>query len=746
MKVIKNITLLVTAIGIHICSSGIAQSLDSRIHDRGTLHETVYNDGTIGRPWQTGEAGNRTTRPLMEWPSRSAVILDGIEYSGQHNLLGAGMYMAANLDGKPGKPNRIYSLCGGVGASSPETSVGRWSFPISIEEIENYPILEDGTLNPDYDPNEAEEIIIAKWASSLGITVTRTSRAYSHPDYDDFIIYEYELEYTGDTDGNPATIERNETLKDFMALFIYGFAPSMYGYQRHYQEWKYEAGIYRGDQNGYWDSQYWLGFNLNLRTNLLEKWAKPEPNYDFFKLFSETGRLGGGLCSPQAPGVAVLYYDVNHLAVVDPEDPQRNESEVVDVLRTSGGQYFEFDENGHIKQPWSNKVSTGNTNSQKMKDNSINPDNRWSGVYSEGSTTWPDVPSPKWYGRAAFNYRQSVDAGQKHIVFGPYTLHPGDKLEYSLAEIVGYGGQAGKRVEGGPPTSSGTLVQWNTIPSWNRKITVDGVAWTDSGYIDQYGIPDYVNSNVVTVQQVAHKAFEAYLGTEPTVPVWPEDNPKDGSYQIPITVPAPAITTVNTAKAEVDITWSRDVEDFTAPRLTGNLDHFNLYRSIMGMGPWQLIASIPKGQVNSDGIYEFLDTDDNFKILEERYYAVTSVDDNGNESGKSNITRHVKNIGAVEKLSDVFVVPNPFIVNSGFEGSGEVADKLGFYKLPKRCTIRVFSYAGQLVRQIEHNDPVYSTEWLQITRNTQEIASGIYFYVVTTPEGDKTSGKFVVVK
>ena len=131
MKVIKNITLLVTAIGIHICSSGIAQSLDSRIHDRGTLHETVYNDGTIGRPWQTGEAGNRTTRPLMEWPSRSAVILDGIEYSGQHNLLGAGMYMAANLDGKPGKPNRIYSLCGGVGASSPETIVGRWSFPIS---------------------------------------------------------------------------------------------------------------------------------------------------------------------------------------------------------------------------------------------------------------------------------------------------------------------------------------------------------------------------------------------------------------------------------------------------------------------------------------------------------------------------------------------------------------------------------------------------------------------------------------
>lgn len=737
--------ILLLMICFFIVNPGYGQGLEFRIHDRGTLHETVFNDGTIGRPWQTGEAGNRATTPVMEWPPYSAAIVDGIEYSGQHNILGAGMYMAANYDGEPGKENRIYALCGGVGASSPEAVVGRWSFPLSMEEINNFPVLEDGSLNPDYDPDEAEEIIIAKWATPLGVTVTRTSRAWSHPDYDDMIIYEYELEYTGDTDGNPATIEETRTLKDFMALFIYGFAPSMYGYQRHYQEWRYNAGIYRGDQNTFWDADYWLAFNLNLRTNLKEVWAKPEPNRDLFYEFAETGLLGGGLCSPQAPGYAMLYYDRNHLAIVDPEDPNRNESEVVKVLRTSYGEYYEIDEEDHIKQPWSNKVSTGNTRSSKMTDRSINPDNRWSGVYSPNSTTWPEVPEERWYGRAAFNYRQSVDAGQKHTVFGPYTLEHGDKLEYSLAEVVGYGAQPGKRVEGGPAVG-GQLIQWNNTPSWNRQVVINGTAWTESGYLDQYGYPDYVNSEVRTVTQVAHQAFKAYLGAEPEIPVWPEDNPKDGAYNLPITVPAPAIYLENTKKAEVRIEWSRAVEDFSAPRMRGELAGFHIYRSIMGMGPWEHIATVMKGNVNADNLYEYIDADASYRVGETRYYAVTAFDENGIESGKTNITEHEKNIGAVEQMSKIYAVPNPFVLKSGFEGTGEVDDKIGFYKLPRRCTIRIYSYAGQLVEKIEHDDPVYSTAWFQVTRNGQDIASGVYFYVVTTPEGKQSSGKFIVIK
>ena len=240
MKLHNKILILLITI---FMTQSFAQIREYRIHDRGMLHNTVFNTGEIGRAWQTGDAGNRTSVPLMEWPPYSKTILDGIEYDGQHNILGAGIYIGANKDGLPGEDNRLFALCGGVGASTPEVSIGRWSFPLYMEEIENFPFLEDGSLNPNYDPNEAEEIIRTSWATSTGITVTRTSRAWSYPDYDDFIIYEYEFEYTGDMDGNPTTIEMTDKLKDVMICPNYGFAPSMYGSQRTYLEWKYTGGI-----------------------------------------------------------------------------------------------------------------------------------------------------------------------------------------------------------------------------------------------------------------------------------------------------------------------------------------------------------------------------------------------------------------------------------------------------------------------------------------------------------------------
>lgn len=724
----------------------IAQIKEYRIHNRGMLHETLFNTGDIGRGWMTGSAGNVTNTPLMEWPPRSKTFTDGIEYSGQHNLLGGGMYMAANIKGKPGLENRIYALCGGVGASAPEVVFGRWSYPLYMEKIENYPILEDGTLNPNYDPDEAEEIIRAGWATPLGVTVHRTTRAWSYPDYDDMIIYEYELEYNGDTDGNPATIERDSVLTDFMSLFIWGFAPSMYGYQRHYQEWKYEAGIYRGDQNNFWDADYWLTFNMNLRTNGDPNLPfKPEPNKEHFFEYSEKGLKGGGLTSPQAPGYAVLYYDTTHLAIVDPFNPDRNESEFVNSLRSVNGYYYELDKNFHVKQPYSNKVSTGNTRSSKMTVESINPDKRWSGVYSSGSTTWPQVPNAdtNWYGRAAYNYRQSVDAGQKHIVFGPYTLHPGDKLHYAFAEVVGYGAEAGKKVEGGQ-----TQVQWAPTPSMDAKIVMNGEVLTEH-YLTDYGYPDYVNSDsVITVTDVARKAIEAYTGHywPKDKPMWPELNPSAGVYKIPVPPPAPAIEITNTADGKVMLSWNRVAEQFTHPRLTGKLAKYRIYRSVEGIGPYKLIGEINKGDVNADDIYEFLDTDPDFKIGESRYYAVTSVDEHGFESGKTNVQKFSKNVGSVDKLGKVYVVPNPFVSKSGFAGGGEVDSQLGFYGLPNDCTIRIFSYSGQLVETIEHHVPVYSTAWLQMTKNGQEIASGIYFFVVTTPEGEVFKGKFVVIK
>ena len=241
----------------------------------------------------------------------------------------------------------------------------------------------------------------------------------------------------------------------------------------------------------------------------------------------------------------------------------------------------------------------------------------------------------------------------------------------------------------------------------------------------------------------------AYLGEEPTLPVWPEDNPADGVYNIPVRVPAPVITVLNTPDGRIKLNWKRAVEDFTHPRLSGNLAKFYIRRADAGMGPWTVLDSIDvadPGFLNADDLYEYFDDDVEYKIGESRYYSVLSVDENGLPSGRTNITRHEKNIGSLDKLEEVFVVPNPFVIQSGFGGAVGAEERIGFYGLPKKATIRIFTYSGQLVETIEHDEPVYSTAWFQVTRNDQQVASGLYLYVITTPSGEKASGKFIVIK
>ena len=165
------------------------------------------------------------------------------------------------------------------------------------------------------------------------------------------------------------------------------------------------------------------------------------------------------------------------------------------------------------------------------------------------------------------------------------------------------------------------------------------------------------------------------------------------------------------------------------------------------MGPWEPIDTVLVGENVFDEFYEIIDSDENFAVGDSRYYSVTSQDIHGNQSGKTNIINFQKNIGAVETMKKVHVVPNPYRLSSGFN-KPLYAGKIGFYGLPAECTIRIFSYAGQLVNTIKHNKPVYSTEeeWLQITRNGQDLASGVYFFVVTSSDNKTSKGRFVVLK
>jgi hypothetical protein len=158
-------------------------------------------------------------------------------------------------------------------------------------------------------------------------------------------------------------------------------------------------------------------------------------------------------------------------------------------------------------------------------------------------------------------------------------------------------------------------------------------------------------------------------------------------------------------------------------------------------------------------------------LASQQYYvAVTAFDFGSPESGVPFLETNPTTT-AVEALAqdrpaqnselDVIVYPNPYRADanyraSGFEGRGRepyIADRvraIHFANLPPQCEIRIYSLDGDLVRQIYHDktpdDPSAMHEvWNVITRNLQKPVSGIYYWVVETPEGLQQIGKLVLI-
>lgn len=165
----------------------------------------------------------------------------------------------------------------------------------------------------------------------------------------------------------------------------------------------------------------------------------------------------------------------------------------------------------------------------------------------------------------------------------------------------------------------------------------------------------------------------------------------------------------------------------------------------------------------------------------EYYVAVTAFDRgipvhelNFLESGRdSDANMQVFFPGALarEDMEQIYVVPNPYLGSCAFDGrrendpNGDKSRRLWFVNLPQRCVIRVFTLAGDLVREIEH-DGAYPEDvitvskavqqglsasgihaWDLLSRHRQVIAPGVYLFSVQNKADNRLKvGKFVIVK
>jgi hypothetical protein len=191
--------------------------------------------------------------------------------------------------------------------------------------------------------------------------------------------------------------------------------------------------------------------------------------------------------------------------------------------------------------------------------------------------------------------------------------------------------------------------------------------------------------------------------------------------------------------------------------------------------------SIPENQrdtfLTEDGYFKYYEYEmevENLLPTVPYYVNVTAFDFGSPQSGlgslETSVTVNYKMAFPQATAADVstqdlpaYVYPNPYRFDGGyrvdgFEGRdlttrGKAPDrqrKIHFANLPPECTIRIYTLDGDMVRELTHNaDPQDPTSghdsWDLITRNTQLVVSGIYYWTVEEPDGKVQMGKLVII-
>jgi len=105
---------------------------------------------------------------------------------------------------------------------------------------------------------------------------------------------------------------------------------------------------------------------------------------------------------------------------------------------------------------------------------------------------------------------------------------------------------------------------------------------------------------------------------------------------------------------------------------------------------------------------------------------------------------------AAPDISDVYIAPNPYNINDPRVQAMGWTDFRGliFFNLPSKCTVKIFTENGDLVKTIEHDSPVNagSITWDMLTESQQVIASGMYIATIEDGNGGVAIRKFLVAR
>ncbi len=108
---------------------------------------------------------------------------------------------------------------------------------------------------------------------------------------------------------------------------------------------------------------------------------------------------------------------------------------------------------------------------------------------------------------------------------------------------------------------------------------------------------------------------------------------------------------------------------------------------------------------------------------------------------------------AENSLDDISVVPNPYVTAASWErrnlnqtGRGE--RKINFINLPAECTIKIYTIAGDLIKELvkEYSPTSGAMSWNLVSEDGMDVASGLYIYHVEAPNVGEYINKFALIK
>jgi len=728
---------LVIMLGLLVCwSETFAQRKST--HTRGKLWETINNIGFIGDMgvWdyeQTSGVGFYPGFSGYSFPNNEIYANGWITDANFHNfrsgpaivIKGGDVLVAPDYD--PQFQEYLFYHSSFAGGNHGIL----WNNP-PIQKTNNF----IGT--PDFNPLLPEEMNYYEFPTATGISVQVRSMAWSFPDYDDFIIYDYVFINTGD-----------------MVI------PSL-GQTRHYDQVfdsvyvVFHSGIQvstKGQLNFHYDPDF---THSAAPAGGFGGWGQLEHGGTYTDFFAvENG---------DEDGKGLLFYsrDYNGGREPHPNDTYSKRSDWRTVLK-----YDLTYENIELQDPacfgfvFLYRTPPPNSNADPFE---ADPD--FFSVYSD--------EGEQFQGRSLdMNEYFSIDRlGEKGMfdfithnripdenngnmycfytaTFGPYSLAPGDSIRLILAEVAG-------------------------SLDYNEVIRGDPNHWfPDSSIAD-------IRRNAEAARRAVRWGFGARVEGVDLV------------ADVPESPPAPNCNVSNASAgsdtAIIAIQWDKLAEETVIEDGAGgifydgatDLSGYRIFRSDdrRGIANWIEIADIPIEDAdlywNSEsGKYIYLDMDlqfgAEFRYYVQAYYSNPKTWISANHTTVDNLGELVSDNYNMTPMTgarpgpvditggwDAFVAPNPYVEGDPERSFGSTSPyKIEFRNLPEKATIKIFTVSGDLVKTIKHGPDIYgnlfgSVAWDQRTDSGLRVAPGMYIYAIESQSegtiGKRTMGKLMIIR